>query len=202
MSLLLSLLTLLPSPASCPQDPHQVHRAPFTPGIERIWVGPDFFANRLGDWKLVDGEVRCIEAGARTGLRTLHWLTLCTGPGAGSLLASVRVTPPGEGEWIEGAMAGLLVGAGGEHVDPRLTAMVHSLPAEDGGLLAVIDAAGRVSLRDHSQESGKGGNWSVSAEVTDDLLPLLPDQELLGEGFGADGAQAVELLLSLGPDAD
>ena len=27
----------------------------------RIWVGPDYWANRLGDWRLANGRLECTE---------------------------------------------------------------------------------------------------------------------------------------------
>ena len=187
------------------QDPAQepgrpdAFRAPWPPGLQRPWVGPDFFANRLADWRLADGRVECLEARPRFPLRTLHLLTRCASGEPGTLLAAVRLGVIEAGEWGEEALAGILIGAGGDHVDQRLTALVHHLPAPDGGLLACIDGAGRVALRDHSRDTGKGGGWSIDARVSvAEDLPLL-EQERRGQGFGAAGPGPVTLLLSAGP---
>jgi len=29
---------------------------------ERIWLGPDFHANRLQDWRISNGRIECVEA--------------------------------------------------------------------------------------------------------------------------------------------
>ncbi len=191
-------LTFLAPHARGTEDP--LESAPIPAGVSRAWVGPEFFANRLADWRLEGGGVHCLEAGRRRGLRTLHWLTRSVLPGPGQLRLEVVVDSPLEHGWHEGAMAGFLVGAGGEHVDPRLTAMVHSLPAEDGGLLAVIERDGRVSLRNNSHSSGKGGSWAVAVEVTQEMVPMLSGCERTGEGFGAQGPGPLKLELSLEGD--
>ena len=46
-----------------PGDPLEFH-AGFSSGIERCWIGPDYWANRLQDWRLVDGRLECVEGAA------------------------------------------------------------------------------------------------------------------------------------------
>lgn len=136
-------------------------RLPIPQGIERPWIGPDFFANRLQDWRLVDGRVECIEARANLPVRTLHLLTKYAAARPGTFGMAVRLEAlESEKNPRAEAFAGFLLGAGGDGVDPRISALVHHKPAEDGGLLAVIDGVGRVALFDFSQGGG-GGLWSI-----------------------------------------
>ena len=177
--------------------------APLPAGVERVWIGPELHANRLADWRLADGRAECREGRPNFPLRTLFWLTRTTAGGTGTFTARVRLAAVDGGPWSPDALAGMLVGCGGGHVDWRLSAQMHHLPAEDGGLLAVIGADGRVGLRDASRTSTKGGNWSVNAKLEPDAdVPLLADQERGGDGFGAGGPVPVDLLLSAGPGVD
>lgn len=167
---------------------------------ERTWVGPEFWANRLQDWRVGRGRVECIESGAAAALRTLHLVTHRTRfqhDGAerdGSYRAKVRLgalerdLPLGADAW-----AGFLVGVGGEHVDHRLSAQVHGAPAEDGGLLALVDGAGRVTLRDMSQPTGRDGLWTIPMNTTGDEVPELLGVRSEGAGFGARGSEPVDL---------
>ena len=110
------------------------------PEVERVWVGADTWANRLQDWRLENGRVECVETAKRFPLRALVHLTRSAPPGEGRLRVQVRTGPvdPRAGAEAPG-FRGLLIGAGGEHVDPRLSAQFHHRPAEDGPLLAVAD---------------------------------------------------------------
>ncbi len=157
--------------------------APFSSwpdGVERVWVGPEYFANRLADWKINDGRLECVEAERRFPLRTVFLLTRSLKSGNGSFSMRVRTgaietdrSPSAE------SFRGFLIGGGGEHVDYRLTAWTHHKPAEDGGLFAVIDGSGTVAFRSNSADLQVGNQWAVSGGVESDTIPILaggPDE--------------------------
>ena len=185
--------------------PGDGYRSRFEGLPERTWVGPEFWANRLQDWRIGRGRVECIEAGAGAALRTLHLVTHRTlfqldgDERDGSYRATVRLgalepdLPLGGDAW-----AGFLVGVGGEHIDHRLSAQVHGAPAEDGGLLALVDGAGRVALRDMSQATGRGGLWTIPMNTADDDVPELAGVRKEGAGFAGCGRGAVDLELVAG----
>lgn len=196
--------------------PSNGYRSAFERLPDRTWIGPEYWANRVQDWRLQGGRVECVEPAPRAALRTLHLLTHRT-LGAPGLRAPVAddgtVGPLPEGSFravvrlgaIEtelplgaDAAAGFLFGAGGEHVDHRLSAQVHGAPAEDGGMLAVVDGLGRVSFRDMSRLITGGGLWSIPMETRLDGLPVPEACELAGEGFGAGGPRPVLLELVAG----
>ncbi|MEL6716624.1 MAG: hypothetical protein AAFP86_22795, partial [Planctomycetota bacterium] len=158
-----------------------------------VWIGERFWANRLQDWRLEGGAARCVEGRRRFGFRTLHALThRLDGAGDGSFRTSVLVDA-GAGE-RRGSAAGFLVGAGGEHVDHRLTAHVAGAPAEDGGVLAVLDGAGRVRFCDFEVPGDAGGTWVLRSDAELDALAELP-AALDGVGFGDAGPRPVRLEL-------
>ncbi|MBL7083206.1 MAG: hypothetical protein ISS41_06200, partial [Candidatus Aminicenantes bacterium] len=43
--------------------------------IEQIWVGPEYWANRLQDWQVANGRLECVEGSSRKPMRTVHLLT-------------------------------------------------------------------------------------------------------------------------------
>lgn len=154
--------------------------------VERTWIGPNFWANRLQDWQAADGRLECVAGSARLPLRTVHLLTRDVDPaglqmGDVVLDMSVELGPLGASE---GAFAGLLFGAGSHDIDYRLSAMVHHRPAPDGGVMAVVDANGRVMMRDNQHDTGQQGLWSIAGTLDlADLPELEPSSrdEVIGE---------------------
>ena len=157
---------------------------------DRIWLGPDYHANRWQDWRIQDGRAECTEVGTRLPMRTVQVLTSTLEPRDGSIELSVRTGPidweaePGKNCW-----SGLSIGAGGPDIDHRRTALVHHMPAADGGILVVVDPMGIVTIRDNEQSVGRTPTWSISRDVTADELPAVASQSRSGEGarIGRDG---------------
>ncbi|NNM26414.1 MAG: hypothetical protein HKO59_10610, partial [Phycisphaerales bacterium] len=131
-------------------------------------------------------------------VRTVHRLThAVTTRGTLELRVRLgRLTPDDMGP----GWGGVLVGVGGEHVDYRLSALTHHQPGEDGGLLAVIDERGHVTLRDFSRDSGSRAQWSVRGPVDPARVPELADLTRTGPGYGAGGPRPVDLHLSADVD--
>ena len=157
---------------------------------DRIWLGPDYHANRWQDWRIQDGRVECVEVGKRLPMRTVQVLTSILEPQNGSIELTVRTGPidweadPGENAW-----SGLSIGAGGPGIDHRRTALVHHMPAPDGGILVVVDPMGIVTIRDNEQLVGKTPTWSISRDITAEELPAIKPQSRTGAGsrIGRDG---------------
>ena len=112
------LLAAVPSPAA-PEGP--LFRSAWPAGIERIWIGPEYWANRLQDWRIKDGRLECLPAAAD---RNVHVLTRRLGPQNAELAMSVRAAviaaPKGSTDrnWI-----GFRVGAKAEFDDFRYAAL-------------------------------------------------------------------------------
>jgi alkaline phosphatase D len=84
------LLTVLAAFSLSPLTP--AHTADFasnwSDANDRIWIGPEYWANPLQDWHLTGGRVECRTAGAN---RSLFLLTHEALPKAGGLKLSVRL---------------------------------------------------------------------------------------------------------------
>ena len=142
---------------------------------DRIWVGPAYHANRWQDWRIKDGRLECTEVGKRLPMRTVQVLTDVLEPELGEIQMQVQLgVIDSDAPIAENALGGLSLGAGGKDVDYRRTAMVHHLPAADGGVLVLVDGACNISIRDNEQVPGATPAWSISRDVTVADLPMLP----------------------------
>lgn len=178
-----------------------VHTANWLITPDQTWIGPDWWANRLQDWAVQDGRLICLESGPRKPLRTAHWISRSIDPANGPVSLSVDVGPALAGSVFPAtAFAGFLIGTGGDHVDYRLSALAHHLPAPDGGLLAIVDGDGHVALRRFDQPFGGKALWSINTPVGLDSLPLLANQTRTGKGFVGKNARTCRLQLDIEGD--
>ncbi|MHC4208655.1 MAG: alkaline phosphatase D family protein [Planctomycetota bacterium] len=169
-------------------------------GVQRRWIGPEYWANRLQDWRLRSGRLECVQGADRFPLRTLHLLTRRARAEPGTLTMSVRtgpIDPVADGP--PRGWSGFLIGAGGDHVDYRLTALVHHRPAADGGLLAVVDPSGQVAFRDNSRSAAAGTLWSIRGPIADGDVPVVESSSGRGAGRGMDHGGPVDLRLEVRP---
>lgn len=117
---------------------------------ERIWVGPGLWANRLQDWRVVDGRLECLEARAAKPMRTVHLLTHRPDPARrGDWTMRVETGVTGENPFMSNvAASGFLLGAGASDLDPRAAALVHHSWGAGAGIFAGVDATGMVFFHD------------------------------------------------------
>lgn len=172
--------------------------SPWKTSVDRVWLGPEYYANRLQDWRLQGGRLECVEGAPNFPVRTVHLLPAAFGAGTGTMEMEVRSGPiQSSGPMQEGAFRGFLIGVGGPHVDYRLSAQVHHRPAEDGGLLAIVDANGRVSLRDFSTGSTAQPSWSVGGKLDLQDIPEFSPEERQDPGPPENWNGAVRLVMEL-----
>jgi alkaline phosphatase D len=141
---------------------------------ERIWLGPDFHANRLQDWRISNGRVECVEASKQKPVRIANLLTASVDPAFGVVEVGVRLgSIDTQAAPNSDQLAGFLIGCGDPRIDYRLSALTHHRPAEDGGMLAVVDGNGRVSFREFNNASPAGNMWSIGGALADGSLQEL-----------------------------
>ncbi len=157
---------------------------------DRPWPGRAWYANRLQDWRVRDGRLECVSSAANVRGRSARLLTHDLARGF-----RVRLAPVDAGPLAEDALAGLLIGAGEEGDDPRRAALVQQVPAPGGGLLAAVEADGRLVLRDFSTPLERSGTWTLPGGVDFRELPLLAASEDRVDW----SAGPVELSLTAGP---
>ncbi len=80
------LLALEAAPGSSGPE-GAVFRSAWPAGVERVWAGPEYWANRLQDWRIKDGRLECLLAAPD---RNVHVLTRRLGPANADLSLRVR----------------------------------------------------------------------------------------------------------------
>ena len=194
---LLMTVVLATSAWPCSADEFQSR---FAADRSRTWIGPEYYAARLQDWRLHDGRAGCIEAGEDNPLRVLHLLAADVNTTPGTLCMRVRTGPiEPECERTADAWAGFLIGAGGEDVDYRLTALVHHRPAKDGGLLVVVAGDGRVAFRDNETNVNAGNLWGIAGKLGPGELAELPASMREDTDPVGPAPEAFDLLLTVEP---
>ena len=167
-------------------------RSTWPRGVERVWIGPEYNANRLQDWRISDGRLECLEASERQPIRTVHLLTAVLDDSPRPFQVQVRLGPlEPVGEPHEQSWTGLLLGVGGAHVDYRLSALAHHKPAADGGILIAVGPMGQITFHDNAI----GPNGTPRGGLQEGDLPLMKMQRQ--EYVNAGSEIPVELRLSV-----
>ncbi len=123
--------------------------------IERVWIGSDFYANRLMDWRYANGRIECLEGSSAKPMRTLHLLSHYLAEQEGDFTMSVQTGSLTLADSVHAnTWSGFLLGAGGSHVDWRVSSLVHHWPGEDGGLIVGMDGRGHVIVRLNTSSEG------------------------------------------------
>ncbi len=76
-------------------------------GVTRIWVGREFWANPMQDWRVADGRLECVVSG---GDRNVHLLTRQVGEADGDLAMRVRLGALGDPAKLTDGWVGFRVG--------------------------------------------------------------------------------------------
>ncbi|MBN1911793.1 MAG: hypothetical protein JW818_18780 [Pirellulales bacterium] len=180
--------------------PASEFRSQWPDDVTRPWVGPEYWANRLEDWRLHDGRLECI---APEPYRTVHLLTRQLGPKPGEFSMRVTVGCGGTAGAFPSAddSAGFLIGAGGKVLDYRAASLVHHSPGPGGGILAGIDGAGKLFFRDNARRGTKPGGqranvpakFEVAADKSGSDQLTTPESRLM---------RGVELVLTATPQSE
>lgn len=84
---------------------------------DRVWLGPQYWANPLQDWRVAGGRIECINVAPN---RNVHLLTQQLGDQPGDLQMSVKIGRVGGGKLSEGkGSAGFRIGINGPLKDYR-----------------------------------------------------------------------------------
>ncbi len=137
---------------------------------DRIWIGPEFWCNRLEDWRVRDGRIECLADDPFHAVRTVHLLTREVQSGGGTFRLSTRsgIIARNNGK----GWTGFLVGAGSGKLDYRAAALVHCSSGPGGGLLAVLNTeTGQLEFRDMGVDSA-GAEFPVLAVSRGPSIPF------------------------------
>jgi len=113
----LALTPRLTAATASPLAPAAPFGSAWTTSPDRIWAGPEYWANPLQDWRVANGRLENIRAGSG---REVHLLTRQLGEQAGTLQLRVRLGLLGNRALVRGAgAAGFSVGVRGALPDYR-----------------------------------------------------------------------------------
>ena len=158
---------------------------------DRVWAGPDLWANRLQDWRVRGGRLECVEDRPGKPRRTVvHTGVRLTGPGA--FAAAVTVAPAvglrPEGPGNTGTAArrtaadsagGLLIAAGPD-LEPRAAALVHHATGPGAGYFAGVDARGMAFVRDLESPDSEPVRWPADTPIPPTGEPVRLTVKLVG----------------------
>ena len=121
--------------------------------VDRVWVGPNYWANRLHDWRIANGRIECMAAQPRLKMRTLQLLThrLGSEPGGFSLRVRLGLLNERSGSTSSDSTAGFLVGVGNGEMDYRAAAVVHRHAGRGGGYFFGVNSQGQVVVMNNQK---------------------------------------------------
>jgi alkaline phosphatase D len=137
---------------------------------DRYWIGPEYWSNRLQDWRIHNGRVECING--KLPLRTLHLTDKYVDEKPGNLHMTVLTGRISELTNLDASsFSGFLVGAGDLQMDWRARALIHNNHGNEGGIIAALNGTGKIVFIDN--ETGK---YLESSASIDQDLPLRADR--------------------------
>lgn len=115
--------------------------------VDRIWVGENFWANRLQDWEVKEGKLICKESSSKKPMRTVHLVTARL-ENKGNFTMSVNTgSLELEVNSNDDAATGFLIGSGAG-LDYRAASLIHHSPGKGGGYFAGIRNNGNLFIQD------------------------------------------------------
>ncbi|MDX1981641.1 MAG: alkaline phosphatase D family protein [Bryobacteraceae bacterium] len=163
----------------------------------RTWIGPQYFANRYQDWRLHDGRIECLAAGAGDELRAVALLTREVRPGPST--ATIKVRTGTIEDAGGGGFSGFLIGAGAGELDWRAAALVHRSSGTNGGILCVLESDGKLGFRDHTSEDKPLEFAPLSSRASGQLPARKPGEDIeLKLDIAPQGTGKFKLTLSAG----
>lgn len=164
--------------------PQQGFHSDWPENVTRYYIGPEYWANRVEDWRIHDGRLECING--RRPLRTVHLLTHRLAGRAGKMKMRVTAGLIGSDAAVDTASwCGFLIGAGPLEPDCRARALAFVSSRKSGGLVAALNGVGQLAFYD----------------IEDNLKILPAIMELYGS-MPDIRKQSVELSLTLLPTRD
>ncbi|MCF7975342.1 MAG: alkaline phosphatase D family protein [Phycisphaerae bacterium] len=92
----------------------------FATGVERVWIGPEYWANPLQDWRLNQGRIECMQSG---GDRNVYLLTRSVDSRPGDLEVTVTLGQLQKDVELNEGYVGFKIGIRGQFGDYRDSAV-------------------------------------------------------------------------------
>lgn len=117
---------------------------------ERVWVGSEFWSNRLQDWKIQNGRLECIAVNPRLMMRTTHLINYRLIDQNGDFYAKLDLGALQTSQNNDAA-CGILIGAGSK-LDLWGASLIQQKPGSGAGLFAGISKSGVLFVKDMENE--------------------------------------------------
>ena len=166
-----SFLTARLSPMLHAGEPAAAFRSRWDQSPDRIWLGPEYWANPLQDWCIAGGRIECVNAAVD---RNVHLLTRQLANRTGTLEMQVRIGRAGDGPLAGKGSAGFRLGILGTLKDyPELHDYRNNLwPAAGAGFNSGFTADGTLFLgRPNGANAAKLDLARESVELRLALVP-------------------------------
>lgn len=142
-----------------------------TGGPDQVWLGADYWANRVQDWMVSGGQIRCVADSANRICRTAAVLTTALEGPQYTVSARTGTLVAGTG------FSGFLLGIGEPGTDYRRAASVLGASGGSGGVLAVYGNDGVARFRNHTTESNPLGFPELSGSTRSGSGPVRTTSE-------------------------
>lgn len=129
---------------------------------DRVWVGSEFWSNRLQDWKIQNGRLECISTNPNLLLRTTHLINYRLANKDGDFSAKVDAGAIQSSRNADAAF-GLLIGAGPK-LDVLGASLIQQKPGPGAGILVGLTASGDLFVKDMEDGSILKETKSILAE--------------------------------------
>ncbi|MCF6268963.1 MAG: alkaline phosphatase D family protein [Melioribacteraceae bacterium] len=118
---------------------------------DRVWVGSEFWSNRLQDWKIQNGQLECVANNPKLLMRTTHLINFRLANISGNFLGKVDMGTL-QSPQNNDAASGFLIGAGAK-LDVLGASLIQQNIGPGAGLFAGISSSGNLFIKD--MEDGK-----------------------------------------------
>jgi len=141
--------------------------------LTRTWIGENYWANRLQDWRISIGRLESLQQEADLPMRTVHLLTHSLSDRQQPFRLNVRTGLIGYPPESEGSSwSGFLIGAGEQGLDYRAASLVHHYSGKGGGLIAALDDTGLLIFRSNEDSEARDSYPLLDAVVREgDPIP-------------------------------
>jgi hypothetical protein len=114
--------------------------------MESVFLGKEFWANRLQDWQVRNGRIECLNG--KDALRTVHILTHEINDDKSGFKIELKLGVIHDERLENDAFAGILIGGGSLDIDYRGRSLIFNRPGKNGGLLAGVNGKGELVILD------------------------------------------------------
>jgi phosphodiesterase/alkaline phosphatase D-like protein len=141
---------------------------------DRVWVGSEFWSNRLQDWKIQNGQLECIANNPKLLMRTTHLINCRLADKEGQFFGKIKLGSLQESQNND-ASAGFLLGAGSK-LDVWGASLIQQKLGPGAGLFAGITSAGNLFIKDMENDTVLSVVKSELLKTTSLSIKVVPEK--------------------------